>query len=76
MEYSFLFLNEYVFLNYSFLLDLIIFSILKWQILAEYFNIVNLSLWIFRLLINNKDKIREIKSKIYIRAKSILIYSA
>lgn len=75
MEYSFLFLNEYVFLNYSFLLDLIIFSFLKWQILAEYFNIVNLSLWIFRLLINNKDKIREIKSKNYIRAKSILIYS-
>lgn len=75
MEYSFLFLNEYVFLNYSFLLDLIIFSFLKWQILAEYFNIVNLSLWIFRLLINNKDKIREIKSKNYIRAK-ILIYSA
>lgn len=75
MEYSFLFLNEYVFLNYSFLLDLIIFSFSKWQILAEYFNIVNLSLWIFRLLINNKDKIREIKSKNYIRAK-ILIYSA
>lgn len=76
MEYSFLFFHEYVFLNYSFLLDLIIFSFLKWQILAEYFNIVNLSLWIFRLLINNKDKIREIKSKNYIRAKSILIYSA